>query len=187
MRHRNGTSAVGVQENSVGIITMADASANKADWVRRVLGIDVSIAPGAAPAARSLNSAAADWRKAREQWQDAIDAVDGQIAALQAVLNKTDDDELAAIAKFGMNGLTGGHKVKLTAAMMELGGGDRSAMLASGPKVRKLAEEFRKHIETDGRVGACDDNPFGVTVAIRTTLGPALAALVATVDAGMRS
>jgi hypothetical protein len=166
-----------------GTSKVAGVSAEQAEWVRRVLGVNV----GGSSAAQSLNSATADWPKAREQWQAAIEEVDDQIAALQAALYDTDDDELEDIADFGMNGLTGDHKVKLAASMMDLGGGEQTAMQASGPKVRKLADEFRKHLETDERVAACDENPFGVKVAIRATLIPALAALIATIDAGIHS
>ena len=178
---------------------MSGSAAAKEDWVRRVLGADIGrtaalpsrTANGAAArparaATPARPSPAADWPKARARWQAAIEAVDGQIAALQAALRNTDDDELEAIAQFGMNGLTGDHKVKLMVAMIEVAGGDRPAMRSAGPKVCAIAQEFRKHIESDERVGACDDNPFGVAVAIRATLGPALAALVATVEAGMQ-
>jgi hypothetical protein len=36
---------------------------------------------------------------------------------------------------------------------------------------------FRAHLASDERVAVCDENSFGVAVAIRATLDPPLAAL----------
>jgi hypothetical protein len=153
----------------------------KADWVRRVLGVSV---PGAAPAAAAP---AADWRTAREGFRDATEAVDDQITVLAAAMRASGDEIMEAIADRGMNALTAGHKVKLMAAIMDVGSGDRAAMLKAGPKTIAMARQFQDHIESDERVAACEDNPFGVALTIRATLGPALATLIATIEAGLKS
>lgn len=154
------------------------------DWLQRVLGFtlpaeaqatghDGSAAPGAA----------ADWAGARAVWESASEAVDGQITGLQAALRATGDETMKHIAEFGMNGLTGDHKVKLMAAMMEIGAGDPESLAKAGPKALGIIQAFRTHIDSDERIEVCDDNPFGVAVSIRATLAPALAQLEAALQA----
>ena len=144
---------------------MADAK-HKA-WVTRVLGYQFAGAgAGGGAAAPSFADATAAWRAAME-------SVDAQIAALQTALRQTDDDELHEIAEYGLNAVTGGHKVKLTAALIgaEHGGaGDRQKLAA-------LIPPFRAHLEGDERVEAVDENAFGVAMSVRATLLPALDAL----------
>ena len=48
-----------------------------------------------------------------------------------------------------------------------------------GDKVYAVVQAFKKHIDGDARVAACDQNPLGVAVSIRSTLSPALAGLEA--------
>lgn len=67
--------------------------------------------------------------------------------------------------------MTANHKIKLQAALLsaQAGGDARKAV--------KLAAAFQAHVQGDKRIAACDVNPFGVRVAIRRTLIPALDAL----------
>jgi hypothetical protein len=129
---------------------------------------------------------AADWRTARADWQDALETVDGQIAALVAAMRASDDDVMEAVADRGMNALTANHKVKLMAALMDIGSGDSASIRKSGPKALAIARQFSSHIETDERIAACEDNPFGVPLTIRATLGPALVTLMVTIETGMK-
>ncbi len=110
---------------------------------------------------------------ARDAWQQASDAVDTQIGALQSALRASDDEELREISEFGFNGITGNFKVPLMAALQSATG-NPPAPDAVG-KLKAIVTQFRAHIETDERVEACDANPFGVSVSIRSTLGAALA------------
>ena len=110
---------------------------------------------------------------ALDEFRGASDTVDGQIAKLQAALRTTKDEDLVAIAEYGLNALTGNHKAKLIALEMEL-------RRAAGPNLPKLATKalpvvaaFRSHLTGNEEVDACDDNPFGVTVTIKDTLGGA--------------
>jgi hypothetical protein len=96
--------------------------------------------------------------------------VDGQIAALQKALLASDDEELQEIGQYGVNGITGNFKVKLMAALM----GVEAGRDADRAKLAALVPQFRAHLDSSERIAACDDNPFGVTVSIRATLGPAL-------------
>ena len=130
-------------------------------WVARVLGVQC-----AASGADDLGTAAAAWRAASE-------TVDGQIAALQKALLATDDEDLHEIGRYGVNAVTSGHKVKLMAALR----GAEAGQEADRKKLVALAAQFRAHLDGDARVKACDENPFGVAVSIRATLGPPLARL----------
>lgn len=78
-----------------------------------------------------------------------------------------------------MNGLTGNHRVPLMAKLLEIEQGGSAAIGTLGPAAIKLAEDFKAYLETDERVEVCDDNPFGVAVSIRSTLGAALGQLAA--------
>jgi hypothetical protein len=150
----------------------------KAQWLERVLGFTL---PTRTPA--TLNGAAPDWKTARHNWQEASEAVDQQISGLQAALRQSDDDSLKEIAEFGLNALTGNHKVPLLRTLLAMGDGDPATLRKAGPKVIGFIDGFRKHLENSEQVEVCDKNPFGVTVTIRATLVPALAQLAATLQA----
>ena len=130
------------------------------EWVERVLSVDIPL-PKADPDAI---------RPAAQAWRTASDAVDKQIAALQTALRNTDDDDLHEIAEFGLNGITGGFKVRLMAALMSAEKADAHALQT----LKQIVPGFRDHLESDERVAACDNNPFGVQVQVRSTLVPAL-------------
>jgi hypothetical protein len=148
----------------------------RADWVARVLGVDVG-AEGEAGAGHGAGSDAggsfdaAAWAKARAGWDDAVSDVDRQIGDLQVALRTSDDPELQGIAQFGLNALTGGRRVALTAALLELRDGAGAGACA------KSIGAFRAFLASDEVVEACDRNPLGVAVAIRATLDPALAGM----------
>lgn len=107
-------------------------------------------------------------------WRQASEAVDGQIAALQQVLKGSDDPDLVEIGDFGINALTGNHRVKLMAAVLELERSQDTALRALAQRTLPLAGKLERHLAEDERVAVCDENPFGVQVSIRTTLGGAL-------------
>jgi hypothetical protein len=117
------------------------------------------------------------WRAAREAWNGALELTDQQISALQAELKKTDDEDLHAIAEFGLNAITGNFKVRLMAAMMELDRADDAGFKRAAPKALGLVQGFQKHIGSDPRVEAVDENPFGVRMTLRQTLGGALSGM----------
>jgi hypothetical protein len=128
--------------------------------------------------------AAVQWRAARLAWQTASDGVDAQIASLQSALKTTDDPDLQDIAEFGLNAMTAGCKMPLLAALAQIGDGSNPLALLKGRgKLLAAVDAFRSQIGTDRRIAACDNNPFGVDVAIRATLGPALEGLEAAIEA----
>jgi hypothetical protein len=150
---------------------MAEPAEARNAWLKRVLGI---VAPDAGIGATEEETRVS-FVAAREAYEAASDLVNQQIAALQSALRQSSDVELQEIAEFGMNGVTGNHRVPLRAALMEIDFGGGGALAKSGPKALKIIQSFRAHLAEDERVEACDENPFGVTVSIRATLGGALA------------
>jgi hypothetical protein len=161
-RKANLLKAAGLANDQLKQHDLAAATAT----IAKLTQIIDAAAPGATPGA-----APRGWPAARAAWQEASDAVDAQIGALQAKLAASGDERLEEIAEMGLNGVTGGHKVKLMAAMRDIDGG--------GAPDRLLAEidSFAAHIGSDLKVMACDENPLGVPVTIRATLGSALAAM----------
>jgi hypothetical protein len=143
-------------------------------WVERVLGFKFTseLKPNKPDLGRR-------WQVACQAWRAASAAVDAQISALQSALRKSGKPALVEIAEFGLNAVTGNHKTRLMAMLLELGDGAPAVIAKHGPKARKLLDDFATHITSDPRVAACDDNPFGVAVSIRTTIAPALQALQA--------
>ncbi len=146
-------------------------------WVKTVLGVDVN--------GTDSPPAASPWQSARRRWEAANQAVERQIAALQQELRQTDMEVLHDIAEFGMNGLTGDNKVKVMVSLIELGDGTPAAMRKSGRKALGAIGAFRAYLDSDERIAVCDDNPFGVPVAIRETLCAALADLQAAIEASL--
>lgn len=128
---------------------------SQADWIARVLGVQVS------PRGESGTSLLAIWRDAKEQ-------VDSGIGALQDRMRKHPLPALARIADRGLNGITDTRSVGMIAALMEA---DRSP--AASGKARQAVAAFRTFIASD-TAAAIDENPFGVEVGLRRTLGAAL-------------
>src|SRR4051812_2823808 len=133
---------------------------------------------GTAPSAGSGDNFKQRWMAARKSWQTASEALDAQVGQLQAALRKSGDNELVEIAEFGLNGVTGNFKTRLMAAMLEVDqAANAEALKKAAGSARGIIGGFRQHIDSDERVQVCDDNPFGVTVSIRKTLGEALGRL----------
>ncbi|WP_149535567.1 hypothetical protein [Siccirubricoccus phaeus] len=149
------------------------ASPAQAAWVARVLGLGG--APGPAE-----GKAAPGWSAAFAGWRAATAAVDAQIASLQAALRAAGSPVLQEIAEYGLNGLTGNHRVRLTAALQELGAAPGPKLAQAAPKLGTLLQEFEAFLAgPNPKLDVVEDNPFGVPVGIRATLVPALRALAA--------
>jgi hypothetical protein len=138
--------------------TMADAS--QQDWVKRVLGIDIAGAP------QSKGGG-----KLTPIWLDAKGAVDAGIGKLQDALRNADDEDPQQIAEFGLYGATQGETVRLMAALRDADGGGAEA----SPKLLDAVHDYRDFLEGAPIVDLIEDNPFGVAVPLRKTLGAALA------------
>ena len=92
-------------------------------------------------------------------------------------------EALGEIAEQGLNAVTEDHRVKLMAAVMELGGGDAASVQKSGAKALGMITAFESFLAGCEKIEVCDANPFGAPVAIRATLTPALQAMAAALQA----
>ena len=172
-------------ENEKGLDVVANAAAafaKKNDFAKANQLLDAVrtlLAKAGAAAVSSGDDAGfrQRWLAAKQAWQTASDLVDDQIAKLQAVLRKEADEELHEIADKGLNAVTGNHKVPLLAAIRDIDAADAAARTALAKTTQAIITGFRKHLEGDMRVAVCDENPFGVPMSIRTSLGGALAEL----------
>lgn len=146
------------------------------DWVKRVLGLDIA---ASGSAAGSPDDFKARWQTSFGTWRDAIETVDGQMAALGSACRQTDDPWLANIAELGLPAVTANMKTPLMAACMDVANASGDKLPAAAARARAAIANFANHIATDPQVAGCDANPFGVAVDIRGTLGPALKSLEA--------
>ncbi|MGC3967644.1 MAG: hypothetical protein QM775_09815 [Pirellulales bacterium] len=117
------------------------------------------------------------WDAAVDAWDDAVAKSRDQLAQLQSHLAQTDDEDLQNIGEFGLGAVTQSHLVPLSAALLELDSAPADQLKTAARRVKTLISEFRKHVETSEIVKACDENPFGIAVSLRTTLKPGFDAL----------
>jgi hypothetical protein len=155
---------------------MSNDRAVKDRWIQRVLGVTVGATGSPKVAAdTAIKSALVAFDLAQE-------VVDAQISQLQAKLRGTDDPDLHRIAEFGLNAISGNMRVKVQASLLTL----RSSLPNVDPKAaantRKLVDQMAAHLNSDGKVAACDRNPFGVKVSIAQTLGGALRQIATALD-----
>jgi hypothetical protein len=168
-------SAVAVEKAEVGDY---DTALKALQQLQEVLG-SAAQAPAAGGKAEAFGEAEfrKQWPAAKDAWQAALASVDGQIKHLQSILKSSDDTELREIAEFGLNGVTGNFKVRMMAVLHDIEGAHGDKLAADARRAAQIAAGFLKHIDTAMTVKACDENPFGVQVSIRKTLGGALAHL----------
>ncbi|MDR1496878.1 MAG: hypothetical protein LBS59_00475 [Puniceicoccales bacterium] len=119
-----------------------------------------------------------EWSNLYSDYFKALDTVSKQVAQLQNELKGHELEEVRRIAQFGFGAITKNLSVPLRARLLEVNGASpgekRTAFAAQAiDSARKLAA----HLESEKMVAVCDDNPFGVKVAIKDTLLPVLARL----------
>ena len=105
-------------------------------------------------------------------WLDAKETVDDQIGKLQVALKGFDDPDLNRIAEYGLNGISGKNSVGLMTALREAdapGGGD-----GARKKLSAAIESYQSFLRSNKIVALIDTNPFGISIAVRSTLGGAL-------------
>jgi len=146
---------------------MSDSQAQR-DWVERVLSVTL-------PDHTANGDLAAQWQAARDEWLQASAAADAQIAALRDALLASGDETTRAIAQNGLAPLAKGLMAPVAAAVEAVDVAEVAPVALR--KLGKVIGAVTKLLDSDPRVAACDDNPFGVAVSLRPTLGRALAAL----------
>ena len=117
------------------------------------------------------------WQTSTAALVAATETIDSQMSKLQSKLSSTGDPQLQRIAEFGLNAVTGNHKVRLMAAVRDVDAASGDTKLIALKKCLKIVLDFQKHVSTDPRVRVCDRNPYKVKVTIMKTLGAALGEL----------
>lgn len=112
-----------------------------------------------------------------ESWRDAIEVVDNQMEVLGVALRATGDPWMTRIGEFGLNAVTGDHKVRMMAACMDVTAASGPALAKGVATARKAIQTFAGHLGSSEQVAACDNNRLGVTTSIRSTIGQALKVL----------
>src|SRR4051812_32013616 len=137
----------------------------KSEWVRRVLGMDLSALPAVSwPEPRALNTI----------FVSAKDAVDAQVGALQTAFRGIDHPLAAEIADRGLIGLSRSLFVPLQTALRNYGGG---APARRGDAARALDAALagvEGFIATDKVLLHLERNPFGVSFTARQTWAEAV-------------
>lgn len=97
---------------------------------------------------------------------------------LRGALLADEDPELRSLADTGLFALGKSENVALMNALFDLRGADES----TAPKLRRnvvtAAANYAQMITGNELIALVDDNPFGVNVAMRATLGNALATII---------
>jgi hypothetical protein len=123
---------------------------------------------------------------ARDEVESALSKAGAQVGKLQALMAVHPDLDLRAIAgsqDLGINALTGNHRVKLLAALRDLGSATPDTLPKVLPQARRVTRRFLDHVTASPRLAACDENPLGVAVATRSLLTPSLTHLAEAIDA----
>ena len=141
-------------------------------WIERVLGYRFARAP-LRRSVRKPPSAYVSIR-GREIWRAAREQVNAEIGALALHLGRTPDPQLQRIATFGLNGASGKLSVGLLTALSEADAATPEQQPSARAKARDVVAEYRGFLQQNRLVRLLDENPFGVTVTIRATLGAAL-------------
>lgn len=161
----------------------AQQKAKQQDFTHALAGLDLleklvkqaaSAAPGETGGQKEADDFPQLWKDAEETWKDAVETVDGQIATLQNAMRATGMEELKEVAEFGLNGVTGNFRVPLTAALRNVASAKGDARKKEVAKAHIIVTGFKKHLAGSELVLVCDENPLGVTLSIRKTLGAAL-------------
>jgi hypothetical protein len=136
------------------------------DWVKRVLGIEITVI-ATVSGAQGLTGPRP---KLTPIWIDAKEEVDAGISRLQAALRETGDDDLEQIAEFGLFGASDGENVALMVALREADTGAEGGL----DKVESAVADYKDFLDGAPIIDLIENNPFGVTVPLRKTLGGAL-------------
>lgn len=116
-------------------------------------------------------------------WLDAKGQVDASLSPLMGVLSKSEDPNLARIAKFGLSGVTKGNNTALMAALMGYNSAAEGERAKTAQTLGQEADAYAAFLSSDPIIALCEDNPFGQKLAIRAPLLTALQAIKQRVSA----
>ena len=156
---------------------MGKGSADQNAWVLAVLGIRIASDAEQPAGEGDLRSSRAALGKAQDELMTAMAQADIQLRTLQSVLAVHPDAQLQEIAgssDLGLNALTGGFRVRVAAAVRELLAAEGDGVPSAAARAGTTVSAFGNHLRQSPQLEACDENPLGVKVAIRSLLGDAL-------------
>ncbi len=125
------------------------------------------------------------WQSAKSIWLEVNDSIGEQLNSLRKHLMDSEDPDLRAIAEVGLNAITNNHRVAVQKGILDVDRSVGEARVQCIEHLQELVQDFWEHIETDERVDACESNPFGVIVQIRSNLGKGFQALLDTLDSAL--
>lgn len=139
-------------------------------WMLEVLNITISNT-AAANGADPEQATGASLDKLLPVWMDAKESTDQGISQLQRALMNTNDPDLMQIAEYGLNGATDRQMTKLVVALREV---DGEATPQARATLASAVVSFREFLDGSPITQLIEDNPFGIAIPIRQTLGSAL-------------
>ncbi len=142
-------------------------------WVERVLGHRFAARATRRPVRQP--PAAYVSIRGRQIWREAREKVGAEIGALTQHLRSMPDPEMRRIAEFGLNGATGKLSISLLTSLSEADAASPDQQPAVRGKARAVVAQYRGFLQQNALVRLLDENPFGIPVTIRATLGAALA------------
>ncbi len=136
------------------------------------------------------------WKQAASAWQNAVDTIESQLEKLRGVILSVNEEQdpniahlipqLQEIASGGLSQVVGGQRVAMQVAIGNLNqAADDAARVKFISAAHAVVKQVRLHVASDEGVAVCEDNGFGVTVAIRSELGGALSLLDETLGAAL--
>lgn len=108
-------------------------------------------------------------------WKTAHDQLARQFQTLQGRLSKLQDAQLEQIVRVDLARITSKLRIGLQPALDALDDAEGEARSAAVGRLQPLLDRYHKLIDADPVLAMLDDNPFGVQVNARATLGKALA------------
>ena len=115
-----------------------------------------------------------NWQDAIKTYQTSMSSVAGQIETLKKALLSDDDKAFTPIANKGLVFVTDKHRTPLETALREAGDTGSQDKADKRASVASLADAFVKHLRSDDRVKAVQDNPWKVKVDIQGVLIPSV-------------
>lgn len=109
-----------------------------------------------------------------EIWRDAKESVDEGITKLQSALRENDHPALSRIADLGLNGVTEGNQTALAKALFEFKAASGAQKAKSARALEAQVAVYAKFLASDPVLDLVENNPFGVSLPLRSTLGTAL-------------
>lgn len=107
-------------------------------------------------------------------WNTAKEATDSAISALQNKIRQIPDPDLERIAEMGLNGITQGNQTALMKHLMDFRNVDAAGRPKAAAALQAQCKEYRTFLDGNELITLCEQNPFGVTVDLRSHLGKAL-------------